>query len=615
MKDLTVKDNLIDGKYRFQDLVDIKLLEEMFNDFSITTGFTVGITSYPKQEVLLKTGWRDACLLFHRKFESSKIHCTESNIEITKGLEQQKTYNIYPCKSGLVDGATPIIVEGVHIANLFTGQIFFEKPNIEKFKKQGADYGFDVDSYIKSIKKVPVVSEEKFLSALKYLSNLTVILAKQALLKFRAIESEKKLALNEEKYRIIFENSPLGIITFDPKGNIIDANKSILKIIGLSSLEHIRKINILDSEDFMKLDFITDFKICIKNKKSNVNQSSYTTFGDKEAIMRYFMTPNFDNENNLQSIHCIFEDYTKQRKSEEKIKQSEEKFKSLIENSVDIISIIDENGKTIFNSLSLEKNLGHTAGYNLQRDIFKHIVEEDKIRLQAQFQNNLNKFGTTEEIHFRVYHRNSEIRYMEGSAKNMLNHPMIKGIVANYRDVTNQRNIESEVRKLSKAVETSNQSIIITDLEGTITYVNKTLLKNGLWDNDKELIGNKLYQFADKLASNTIMELIIPTILENGFYNGELTFKRKDGSTYIGDTNCTLILDNEGNPEFFVGMFTDVTDLKKHQEILKRERDALARFKKITINRELNALKLKEEINQLLGELGREKKYATGKNE
>lgn len=285
MKDKAINNNLIDGKYNFRDLVDITLLEKMFIDFSLLTGFTTGVASFPDQEILLKTGWRDACLLFHRKFEGSNKHCKESNTEITKNLKNRKTFNVYPCKNGLIDGATPIIVEGVHIANLFTGQIFFEEPDIDKFKKQGANYGYDVDSYIKSIKEIPVVSEEKFLNALKYLSNLTVILAQQALLKIRV------------------------------------------------------------------------------------------------------------------------------EKSNRKFKQNEERFKSLIENSVDIISIIDREGKTTFHSPSLEKNLGYTSGSNLQKDIFKHLHENDKIKLKKQFNSILDKFGVTEEIHFKVYHKDGSIKY------------------------------------------------------------------------------------------------------------------------------------------------------------------------------------------------------------
>ena len=613
MKDTISKNNLVDGKYRFQDLVDISLLENMFSDFYQLTSFTTGITSHPNQEVLLKTGWRDACLLFHRKSENSNKHCKESNVELIKGLNSHKTFNIIPCKSGLINGATPIIVENVHIANLFTGQVLFESPDIEKFKKQAIDNGFNVDDYIKSIKEIPVISEEKFISALKYLSNLTVILAKQALLKIRAEESDLKFKQNEKKYRLIFEQSPLGIITFKPDGDIIHANKSILKIIGSPSLEATKKINVLDSKELIKVGFFDSYKKCVKSKKTTINETSYTTFWDKKISMRYFMTPIFDKYDNLQSILCIFENTTEQKIIEEKLKNSEEKFKSLIENSVDIISVIDRKGKSIFHSPSLEKNLGHTSGFNIQKDIFKHVLKKDKIRLKEQFNSVLNKFGVTEPIHFKAYHKDGSIRYLEGSAKNMLDCPAIKGIVANYRDVTKQKNADSEIRKLSKVVQTSNQSIMITDLEGRIVYVNKTLIKNGLWDNEKELIDNKLYKFADKLTSTTIKEIIIPAILEKGFYKGDLIFKRKDGSTYIGSTNSTLILDDNGEPEFFVGMYNDITDIQKQQNELKHERDALARFKKITINRELNALKLKEEINQLLKELGRETKYITGK--
>ena len=74
---------LIDEKYSFQDLVDIDRLRELFEAFSQSTGFTTGLVSYPDQELLIGTGWRDICTKFHRAFSDSEVHCKQSNLELT----------------------------------------------------------------------------------------------------------------------------------------------------------------------------------------------------------------------------------------------------------------------------------------------------------------------------------------------------------------------------------------------------------------------------------------------------------------------------------------------------------------------------------------------------
>jgi len=81
------------------------------------------------------------------------------------------------CANGLVDGATPIIIRGNHLANLFSGQVFFDPPDLERFRKQADLYGYDIKAYLKAVKEVPVVSESDFKKMLKFLSKLAITIA------------------------------------------------------------------------------------------------------------------------------------------------------------------------------------------------------------------------------------------------------------------------------------------------------------------------------------------------------------------------------------------------------------------------------------------------------
>ena len=139
--------HLLDGKYLIKDLIDIQHFREVLEKFSNATGFTTGLVSYPEQEPLLGTGWRDICTKYHHVFPESEKHCKESNRSLTSQLKELKELNVRPCKNGLVEGATPIIIKGKHIASLLTGQILFKKPDIERFRRQGESYGSDIDPY------------------------------------------------------------------------------------------------------------------------------------------------------------------------------------------------------------------------------------------------------------------------------------------------------------------------------------------------------------------------------------------------------------------------------------------------------------------------------------
>ena len=172
---------LIDGEYSFKDLVDMESLRKVLEKFSSATGFPTGFVCFPTQEVLIATGWKEICMKFHRAFPESARHCRESNTEITTRLTDLKQLNIRVCGNGMVDGATPVIVEDKHVASLFTGQCLFEEPDVDRFRKQSATNGFDVNDYMEALSRVKVVSRKEFEAALSFLGELAGLIAEQGL--------------------------------------------------------------------------------------------------------------------------------------------------------------------------------------------------------------------------------------------------------------------------------------------------------------------------------------------------------------------------------------------------------------------------------------------------
>jgi PAS domain S-box-containing protein len=240
--------NLIDGEYTFQDLVDIDQLRSMFEQFSQATGFTTGLVTYPDQELLIGTGWRDICTKFHRTCPASETHCKQSNLELTSLLKRGKQYNIRPCDNGLVDGATPVIIEGTHVASLASGQILFNHPDIERFKKQAEKYDFNTDAYLEALKEVPVVTEDEFVKAMKFLSEMAVMLAEQGLKELNNIKAKEALHESEKKFRSVIEQSNDGIyILFNDRFDLM--NKRFTELTGITIEE-------AKSSDFNFMDSI-----------------------------------------------------------------------------------------------------------------------------------------------------------------------------------------------------------------------------------------------------------------------------------------------------------------------------------------------------------------------
>jgi len=176
----------------FRDIVDIDELKKLFEAFSTATGFTTGLVDKTADEILINTGWRDICVKFHRANPASEKHCKSSGRILTTGLNTPGEIKICHCENGLVDGCTPIIIEGKHLANLVTGQIFFEPPDINRFKKQAGQYDYDEQAYLDAVSEVPVVTEKAFKAMLLFLSRLATTTAKIGLSNLRSKRDQRK---------------------------------------------------------------------------------------------------------------------------------------------------------------------------------------------------------------------------------------------------------------------------------------------------------------------------------------------------------------------------------------------------------------------------------------
>ncbi len=232
-------EHLVDEKYSFADLVDIQQLKHIFEHFSRATGFTTGLVTFPGQQILIATGWRRICTDFHRKCPQSNIHCKNSNIHLTSQLKRRRTMNILPCENGLVDGATPIIINGAHVASLATGQIFIDsKPDLERFRRQAQQYGFNEEDYLAAVAEVPVVTRQAFEHALLFLSDIAALLASTGLKALQQKQVEEKLRQSEQRYRTYFENSTDAMTTWKD-GLIIDCNKAAIKLLKRSCRDDI----------------------------------------------------------------------------------------------------------------------------------------------------------------------------------------------------------------------------------------------------------------------------------------------------------------------------------------------------------------------------------------
>jgi len=132
----------------------------------------------------------------------------------------------------------------------------------------------------------------------------------------RTFEALKK---SENKFREIFENAPLGILTADTNGNIIEINEKLLQMLGSSSIEETKKINLLSFKPIKDAGIVNAFKKCIETGNPTVLESVYTSIWGKVLNVRIYVKAFKNKHNKVTSFQVMAEDISEEKESERKM--------------------------------------------------------------------------------------------------------------------------------------------------------------------------------------------------------------------------------------------------------------------------------------------------------
>ena len=165
------------GTLSLSDIIDVAEIQQLMDHFYSLTNIGVGIIDI-EGKTLVSTGWQDICTRFHRVHPETCKRCIESDTKLSSGVAPG-TYKLYRCKNNMWDMATPIILGGTHVGNLFLGQFFFDDEEIDYsfFLEQAKRYGFNEKEYIKALEEVPRWSRENVDAVMKFYINLVHLIS------------------------------------------------------------------------------------------------------------------------------------------------------------------------------------------------------------------------------------------------------------------------------------------------------------------------------------------------------------------------------------------------------------------------------------------------------
>lgn len=187
-------------KYRFADLADIAKLRELMGSLYWLTDVSIGIIE-ADGSFLFCAGWRNTCV----SKESGVCNC---QARIAASLDPV-SYTSHRCPTGMLHYASPIVVEGTHLASVYIGQFFTEPPDELAARLHAAERGLPPDEYYHELKKIAVVPPMRLTLLLKYLHDLANMLVDIGLQRLRQMEALRLLRQNEERLHYISRHDPL----------------------------------------------------------------------------------------------------------------------------------------------------------------------------------------------------------------------------------------------------------------------------------------------------------------------------------------------------------------------------------------------------------------------
>jgi PAS domain S-box-containing protein len=285
--------------------------------------------------------------------------------------------------------------------------------------------------------------------------------------------------------------------------------------------------------------------------------------------------------------------------SEEQSKSSEEKYRSLFDNSKDAIYLIDHQTQKILDcNVKAVEMLGYTNEelYNMVfYDLFPKLEKEI-------IQNKINEFkagaNTSEAIVLHNKRKNGSLIIIEMNIS-MIRIKSEKLIFSVLRDITERKNNEDKIRLFFQATDNSVEAICLSDINKRIIYINNSLEK--MFGYSKEdFIGKKV----NMLYPDEILKKLQKAILSDadGAWVGELTGRKKDGSLFALSISTSRILNDDGTIIARMTTHRDITEIKVAEEKMKNYNQQLRLLTDhLATIREEERINLAREIHDELG--------------
>ncbi len=290
----------------------------------------------------------------------------------------------------------------------------------------------------------------------------------------------------------------------------------------------------------------------------------------------------------------------------EELEKVKEKYCSLIDNSPDGIVIVYD-GKVVFINNRGLNMLGYTRDELIGEEVFKYIHAEDREMVKNNVEKVLSGISVP-PTEYRLINKNGEIIYVETSRKKVEYEgmPAVQCIV---RDISERKIQEKKLKELEERYRTlveNSPDTIGAVCDGRIIFINDKGLEMFGYTRD-EIMGMDVAKTVSPEDKEMVLNDIKIVLSGGHIPPREYKLLKKNGEVFNVEITRSKI-EYEGKPAI-QSTIRDISERKKRDNEMKEYIRELEILNKVAIDRELRMIELKKEVNKMLTELGREKRY------
>lgn len=363
-------------------------------------------------------------------------------------------------------------------------------------------------------------------------------------------------------------------------GLVWSVDRNMQYIILNSALR--KKIRELIGVDASPGDKMLDFLALLDPSKKEEWEKiyQYAFKGKSQRLLQKFILSNkpafYDisinpirSKNEITGVSCFALDVTEKITYDARIKASEAHFRALIENSTDIIAVLNKEADLIYGSPSIENQFGVSPEEYLRTNVFHFIAEDERMNAMEKFQEVLKKPNKPLFVQTKTVKPDGTIGYVEGVVTNLLAKPEIQGIVCNFRDVTERLMAEKARKqvdlKFRALIENSADLIMMANATGQFTYGSPSVKKLLGWS-AKDYLNKSVFTFIHPDSIPDATSLLGGLMQHPGkSFTIFLTLLHKNGKSIQVEGIATNFLHVPGI-NALVANFRDITERKKAQK-------------------------------------------------